>query len=160
MNEETRRLVSDIEREQLAIYLEAQESAAPSWMLPLFGLLAGATIASVDLGIPWVTMLASLLTGAGVGGSMALLQKRAGFSPRIAALPRPLRRRVHGFMAAGIALIAAGYAAVFLLPDSPVRFSIAGGVAFVVVAVAGTWFQRDYRVRAARMAREMGITRG
>lgn len=159
MNEETSQILSEIEREQLEIYLQSGD-APPRWMVPLFGLLAGLTIASIDLRNPWVTILAVVIASAVIGGSMALLEKRAGFSARIASLPEPLRRRTYGFMVVGGLLIAAGLAVVFLFPDSPIRFTIAGAVAFLVIAVGGTWFQSDYRARAEQLARELGMTSG
>ncbi len=157
MNEEAS--LSEIEREQLEIYL-GTEQETPRWTLPLLGLIAWATIASIDLENPWVTIAMIVVAGATFGATMALQQKRAGFSPRIAALPEPLRRRANSFLIVGTAVIVLVVVATVAISDSPYRFTIAGGAAFLVIVIGGTWFQHDYRERAEMMARELGIERG
>lgn len=159
MNDEASRALSEIEREQLEIYLQSDQEA-PRWMLPLLGLVTWATMASIDLANPWVTISMAVVLGSTAGALLAAQQKRAGFNPRIAALPQPLRSRTVWFMVAGTAVIAACIIVMLVFTDSPYPFTIAGGVAFLVIVVGGTWFQRDYQERAEALARELGIERG
>lgn len=158
MNEDTSQVLSGIEREQLELYLSSDQET-PLWMLPLLGLVAWATMATIDLTNPWVTIAMVVVAGATIGATMAVQQKRAGFSPRIAALPEPLRRQATWFLVGGTAVILAGVI-VMAFTDNPYRFTIAGGLAFLVIVGAGTWFQRIYRDRAEKLARELGIERG
>lgn len=159
VSEDRGQILSDIEREQLEIYLRSDQEA-PRWTLPLLGLVAWATIASIDLENPWVTIAMIVVAGATFGATMAAQQKRAGFSPRIAALPEQLRRQANWFLIVGSAVIVVGVVGIVVFSESPYRFTIAGGIAFLVIVLGGTWFQRAYRERAEALARELGIERG
>lgn len=86
-------LLSEIDRQKLELYASASEERAPRWYFPLLAVTSAGLIATFDLESPWVTILAMLLMGGVIGIAIRTVENRAGFSPRLSALPGPLKRR-------------------------------------------------------------------
>lgn len=156
-SEDPDRLLSEIERQQVELYVGATDDSLPPWYFPMLGVGSGLPIASLDLNIAWVTIVLGLVAAFVVGGSVGLMQRRAGFSPRLSALPGRLRRWVYGYMIGATALLLAVYAYAFWLAAGSLRFTIAGVVTALVVWVSGVMFQRRYRRMARQIARAEGI---
>lgn len=159
MSEQADWLTSEVERERLEIYLDDRRGLSGWWLLAL-GIVAGLTVATFDLRVWWVTLIAVVLLAAALGATMAVIRDRAGFSPRIAALPAPLKTEIRRYVLISVIVVVVGYSAIFLFPESPVRFTVAGVSVFVAVGILGPWFRNRYRTQARRLAEEAGISRG
>lgn len=146
-------LLSEIERQQLALYTGNLGEPAPWWYFPLLGLLSGTTIATIDLKNPWVTILAVVVFSATAGGSVAFLQRRAGFKPRLAAFPHPLKTWAYVYIIGGTALVATACIYAAFVSTSSLRFTIAGAVATATTWIGGVAFERLYRRGAHRLAK-------
>ncbi|HSM45590.1 MAG TPA: hypothetical protein VK969_11290, partial [Acidimicrobiia bacterium] len=132
----------------------------PWWYFPLLAVTSAGVIASFDLESPWVTILAGLVAGAVFGAAMKVIEHRAGFSPRLAALPTPLKRRVYGYMIGHVVLVVAILAFAAFGTDGDWRFTVAGVASGLVLMIGATTFQSRYRAHARDLARQAGIDLG
>jgi hypothetical protein len=150
-------LLSDLERDRLALYLDPTHPRVPRWFWPGLGLGSALLIAVNDLGRPFLTILAVALFGAFLGLSVTLVQEASGIRPRIGSLPLPLRRVVFGYWAlAALLLVGWGFLVSQVLA-LPLPFT-AFGVAVGLVTGLGGWItERIWTARARELARRMEL---
>lgn len=159
-NPDPKGLLTEVERQQLQIYASASQEPTPWWYFPLLAVTSAGVIATFDLESPWVTVLAVLVAGAVVGGAVKSIEQRAGFSPRLSALPKPLKRRLYGYLIGHTVLVVAILAFAAIGTDGAWRFTIAGVASGLVLLLGAATFQRSYRAHARDLARQAGIDLG
>lgn len=149
-----------VDRERLELYITASQDDLPWWYFPTLALATAAMIATFDIGSPWVTIGAVLVLGGVIGVSVRTVEHRAGFSPRIPAMPPSMRTRLYGYLAGHMIVVLGvlGYAAIG--SDHDWRFTIAGIVCGLVLWLGAVLFQRRYRAHARDLAHRAGIDLG
>lgn len=154
------RLLDEMQRHQLELYARATEDQLPWWYFPTLAVATAAMIATFDLESPWLTIAAVVLLVGVIGGSMRAVESRAGFSPRLSALPKPLRRRLYGYMLGHMAIVLAILAVAAFGSSHEWRFSIAGLASGAILWIGAALFQSRYQAHARDLAEQAGIDLG
>ena len=159
-NPDPKGLLTEVERQQLELYLSAAQEPTPWWYFPLLAVTSAGVIATFDLESPWVTILAVLVAGAVFGGTVKGMEQQAGFSPRLSALPTPLKRRLYAYLVGHTVLVLAVLVFAALSTDGDWRFTIAGVASGLVLLIGAALFQGRYRAHTRDLARQAGIDLG
>ena len=146
----------ELERERLRTYLDWAEVRAPFWYWPAYALAITAWIAGYGVDTLWGLAGALLVVVVAVGGIRVMASRGQVAMPRFRGMPAPLKRAWIPSVAAALWL---GGVLLFTFAAEAPPHTLLGVLTGIIMALAGAWTSRRYRIEARRLADDAGMPR-